>query len=365
MKNTKNSTRRGFISLLLGSTIISSHQLSSANELRLADLDRENITRSILSMLASGRAYGKKLQKLVLNGLNLELWDLKKKVVYFSLPKKTVASEQVFRSILKEPSLRTEATLIGSSLKIEDRHLTRTNEKYRLYAVKYEDIYFDPDKILTLEFDNLKYSVTLMQLALFLRNDSIYGGRLRVNKVPEGMTKPKFLNHGALVTQMGEPTLTDLVNQIITGKSGPNEKIQALLDFVTEKIPYDKKEFYFGREFLQRFTETLISEEGDCSNKSILFSSMLEQIGVDYLMIYTNNHIYVAVEQDNFSNNNLYGFNFKNKAWTPAETTVQMFKIGVTKIKNHDIISDIKFIQDPKLKNQIFSYPDENMMMFN
>lgn len=364
MKASINEFRRNFILLGLASVLLPAYQSVIANELRKSDIDSEAINRAILSMLASSRAYGKKLQKIILNGLQLELWDLDSKKVYFSIPEGIDPKSNIYGAVLQKPTLRNEAKLANGNLTIDGMHITRTKEKYHLFSVNYKDIYFDPDRIISLDFGDKKYSVNLRKLALFLRNDSIYGGFFRVSKVPSGIEKPDFLNHGALVTQKGESSLTEFVEQIVIGKISREEKIQSTLDFITEKITYDQKEFYFGREFLQRFTETLIAREGDCSNKSILFASMLEQLDVEYLLVYSKNHIYVAVEKQNFSNENGYAFNYKNKTWIPAETTTRTFKIGKTVVDKPELIRGIKYIQEPRLKNEIYSFPDEALIMF-
>jgi hypothetical protein len=356
--------RRKFLALISAYTLVT-NQMAHSNELRKSTLDNESVSRAVLSMLASGRAYGKKLQKLMLNGLQLELWDLRKKVVYFSLPQDVQPSNKVFATVTKNPELRKEAKLIAGNLDIDGMHLTRTKEKYNLYAINYQDIFFDPDRIISIDFGRERYSASLGKLALFLRNDSIYGGRLRVTKVPPEITRPEFLNHGALVTPQGESTLLEFVQEIIDGANSVQEKIQMLLNFVTEKILYDQKEFYFGKEFLQRFTETLIAKEGDCSNKSILFASMLEQLEIEYILVYSKNHIFVAVEQDNFQNSNSYEFAFRNKKWTPAETTAPGFRIGQTKVTKPELLREMKYVQIPSQKNELFSYPDEKLIMFN
>lgn len=357
--------RRSILALIGAYALPIANQVAHSNELRRSAIDNESVNRAILSMLASGRVYGKKLQKLMLNGLQLELWDLRKKVVYFSLPQDVQPSNKVFAAVTKTPESRKEAKIIAENLDIDGMHLTRTKEKYYLFAINYQDIFFDPNRIITIDFGREVYSISLGKLALFLRNDSVYGGRLRVSKVPPEITRPEFLNHGALVTPKGESTLLEFVQEIVDGVNSMPEKTQVLLNFVTEKIQYDQKEFYFGREFLQRFTETLIAKEGDCSNKSILFSSMLEQLGVGYILVYSKNHIFVAVEQENYPNSNSYGFTFRNKRWTPAETTVPGFKIGQTKVTKPELLREIKYIQIPSLKNELFSYPDEKLIMFN
>lgn len=340
------------------------NQNSYANELRQASIDADGVNRCILSMLASERAYGRSLQKIVLNELRLELWDLRNNIIYFSLPQSVPPTNRVFNAVSKKPEFRREGKFIGGNIEIDGMHITRTKEKFYLFAINYENISFDPDRIITLDFGRERYSVSLGKLALFLRNDSIYGGRLRVNKVPYGMEKPDFLNHGALVTPKGEITLAGFVQQIIDGKVSTEEKIQALLDFVTEKIRYDQDELDLGGGFLQRFAETLIAREGDRSNKLILFASMLEQISVEYLLVYSENNIFAAVNQKYFSKNSPYAFDFKNKKWLPAETTINGFKIGETRLDKPELLQEIKYVQEPSQKNVLLTFPDEKLILF-
>ena len=58
-------------------------------------------------------------------------------------------------------------------------------------------------------------------------------------------------------------------------------KIQRLVDFVSNEIQYDYSEAVGGRETLKRPNEVLFTRSGDCSNKTILLASLLEQIGED------------------------------------------------------------------------------------
>jgi len=55
---------------------------------------------------------------------------------------------------------------------------------------------------------------------------------------------------------------------------------------------------------LKRPNEVLMSGQSDCSNKAILLGSLLEQLGEDYLFVYTPDHITVAVKQDGFPASN-------------------------------------------------------------
>ena len=77
--------------------------------------------------------------------------------------------------------------------------------------------------------------------------------------------------------------------------------MQRVLDFVSREIRYDQREAAYDFELLKRPNEVLMSGESDCSNKTILLGSMLEQLGEDYLFVYLPHHITVAVPQGDFS----------------------------------------------------------------
>jgi hypothetical protein len=74
--------------------------------------------------------------------------------------------------------------------------------------------------------------------------------------------------------------------------------------------------------------KTLLSREGDCSEKTITYSSLLEQAGIPHVLIYMEGHIAVGVE-GNFSSRNGYSFTLPNgKTYHYAETTCEGFQIG-------------------------------------
>jgi transglutaminase superfamily protein len=111
-----------------------------------------------------------------------------------------------------------------------------------------------------------------------------------------------FANHGALVANPQETSLrrfvNDLTRDIQPDTAGAREaRVQRVLDFVSREIKYDMREATYNFELLKRPNEVLMSGESDCSNKAILLGSLLEQLGEDYLFVYTPDHITVAVKQ--------------------------------------------------------------------
>jgi hypothetical protein len=363
---SKIYTRAIYTYLIVVLTMMSNGPASAQeNELRNARLTDAELLNATLSVLSSRRDYGRAYSKQLLGDAHLELWLVDKKRLYFSLPQNVSSMPSAVAHFLHDPTRIRQAEVTGKKMELDGKFLTRTPEKHLLFATDEENFKVDPVKEIHLTFGQHGYRFTPTDMALSLTNAYIYGGSLRVRRVPDGQRRPMFANHGAIVTQYGEPTLSALVGQITNSLETAEERIQALLDFVTNFIDYDEKEFYFGREFLQRPIETLLARKADCSNKVILFASLLEQLRIDYLLVYTKSHIYVAVPKGAFASDNGYELRFRDRAWVAAETTVKGFRIGATKVKQEEQIVRVEYIQLPKEKNVLYEFEGNTTIMFN
>ncbi|MEP7077200.1 MAG: hypothetical protein ABI878_15450, partial [Acidobacteriota bacterium] len=118
------------------------------------------------------------------------------------------------------------------------------------------------------------------------------------------------------------------------------------------------------RETLKRANETLMTGNGDCSNKTILLASLLEQIGEDYVLLYCPQHITVAVPQGNFSDENKLDFTWNQKPWIIAETTLPGFQVGKTRVQQAEILTHINYVQDPKNADVIFDANSYEVLKF-
>jgi hypothetical protein len=335
-----------------------------ANELRQDSITEQEIRSALLSFMAIRRPHGTESQKQLLNGYSLELWDVGAKKIFFSAPQSVANIDSTIAGFVRDPKNRLDAAFSEGRLSVLGRSIARTPEKYHLIAIDESNFRISNDKTISVQFGPVTYSVTVLQVAHIMRNRHIYGGALRVRATPEGVERPAFLNHGAMVSMPGEPALRRLVESLVRGARSPEERYQRLLDFVTNSIAYDEREFYFGREFLQRANETLIGRIGDCSNKVILFASMLEQLSLPYLLVYSNNHITTAVPRGSFPNTNSYGF-FRNETlWLIAETTAKGFKIGETRVVQESLVKKINYIQEPRERNALYDYPRNRLIMF-
>jgi hypothetical protein len=141
-------------------------------------------------------------------------------------------------------------------------------------------------------------------------------------------------------------------------------KIQRLVDFVSNEIEYSYTGAVGRSETLKRPNEVLLTRNGDCSNKTILLASLLEQIGEDYLLLYCPKHITVAVPQGSFPNENKMDFEWERKNWLIAETTLPDFQVGKTKVNGFDKITPVNFVQRPKEKNLIFDASSMRVLEF-
>jgi hypothetical protein len=163
-------------------------------------------------------------------------------------------------------------------------------------------------------------------------------------------------NHGAMVAKPGEPTLQSLVKQLVKEEKDTSKQIQILLDFVTNEINFNYREMYATYEVLKRPNEVLLTRSSDCSGKSILFASLLEQIGADYHFAYLKDHLCVIVN-GTFPSDSVHTYQVNKKSYQLAETTLPGFKIGVTQLEQPMFWHKILFTQKPSRDSKILKYP--------
>jgi hypothetical protein len=198
----------------------------------------------------------------------------------------------------------------------------------------------------------------MSELLDFSDNKPIYGGKFVATTNPEIDGKAiMFGNHGAMVAKPDEPSLKKFVAQILGDAPeslSREEKIQKLLDFVSTQIEYDYREALGNSETLKRPNEVLMTRQSDCSNKTILMASFLEQIGEDYILLYCPSHITVAVPQGNFPLENNLSFEWDGKNYIAAEPTLPNFQIGKTTVAQTLLLNTVNYVQKPKQTGIIF-----------
>jgi hypothetical protein len=235
----------------------------------------------------------------------------------------------------------------------------------KFFRTSLENIQIDPTQKLSFKLPDATYDVSLNELRNLVNNSELYGGKL-IARTPGRRDEPQFVfaNHGIMVAKPGEPSLERLVDELL--KDVPNDRnarIQRLVDFVSKDIEYSFVEASSG-ETLKRASETLMTRSGDCSNKTILLASLLEQIGEEYLLIYVPQHITVIVPQGDFPDDNKLDFTWNQKNWLIAETTLPGFQIGKTKVADSLRLTHINYVQDPKNADVIFDANSYEVLKF-
>ncbi|HYJ91734.1 MAG TPA: transglutaminase-like domain-containing protein [Pyrinomonadaceae bacterium] len=236
----------------------------------------------------------------------------------------------------------------------------------RFFRTQLDNIKIDPDQNLTFPLKDVTYNVSLNELRSLENSSELYGGRL-IARTPSRRDGPQFVfaNHGIMVAKPGEPSLKRLTDELL--KDVPNDRssrIQRLVDFVSNDIEYSFAEALSGGETLKRPSETLMTRNGDCSNKTILLASLLEQIGEKYLLIYCPGHITVIIPQGDFPDENQLDFTWDNQNWLIAETTLAGFQIGKTKVADSLRLTHINYVQDPKNADVIFDANSYEVLKF-
>lgn len=258
------------------------------------------------------------------------------------------------------------ATEKDGELKLGDYSVPVSPNYGQLFRTKLANIKIDHRQSLNFPFSDVSYSPSLEEIKNLTNNSQVYGGRL-LTQVPERSFKPTmfFANHGIMVAKPGEPSLKRLADDILKN-TGPDReaRIQKLVDFVSNEIEFSYSEALGRRETLKRGNETLMTRTGDCSNKSILLASLLEQIGEDYILLYCPRHITVAIPQGNYQNNNKLDFTWDGKPWMIAETTLAGFQIGQTMVNDSRLLTRVEYVQNPKNADVIFDANSYEVLKF-
>lgn len=317
-------------------------------------------TRNAVAMLLAQPTYsGDAFREQVLGKVRLQRYYLDKKELYFSAPE---SSEQEFNdAIAKFIADRNKITLAADSgvrLRLDKLTLDKTPETAYFFKTPLDNLKFDPNTNFEFPYQGATYDLSMKELLDFTESKTVYGGRVAASTNPEIDGKAiMFGNHGAMVAKPDEPSIKRMVAQIL-GSGAENlsreDKIQKLLDFVTNQIEYDYREALGTQETLKRPNEVLMTRTSDCSNKTILMASFLEQIGEDYILLYCPRHITVAVPQGAFPLENNLSFEWDGKNYIAAETTLPMFQIGKTKIAETLLLNTVNYVQRPKQTEIIF-----------
>lgn len=343
------------------------YQYSKPRKKPVAEKVAQEIRDSTVMMLAQPRFSGDDFSRQILGKGRLQRYVWDKKEVYFSFPQ---AEAQEFEEFLSKYFADRAKVEIGEQkngkIRLGDYILTVSPESFYFLKTPLENVRIEPNQTLNFPFKNVNYSLSLEEMRNFTNNSQIYGGKMVAEMSRTTNESPiAFANHGIMVAKPNEPSLQRLTNELLKDVGDNREKkIQRLVDFVSNEIEYSYTEAVGGGETLKRADEVLMTRSADCSNKTILLASLLEQIGEDYILLYCPQHITVAVPQGNFPNDNKLDFTWNSKPWMIAETTLPDFQIGKTQVQNFVKLTKIQYVQNPKETNIIFDANSYSLLKF-
>ena len=348
---------------------------ASGNRKQLIERTVDERTRdAVLSCLAQPGFVGTKISEQVLGAVHLEMLQVSDHEVYFSAP----APEQsggAFESLIARFIIDSKRIVMAEDdgagrLRLGKYSLLRSADKHLFFKTPVDNIKFDTGTVLKFPFKQATYTLDIRELEDFLRNKSIFGGRMNARMEQTRDGKPViFANHGALVANPQETSLRRFVDELTRDiqpdiEGAREARVQRLLDFVSREIKYDMRATTYNFELLKRPNEVLMSGESDCSNKAILLGSLLEQLGEDYLFVYTPDHITVAVKQGGFpARNDLY-LAWQGEVWLIAEGTTPGFRIGVDRLQEEARFKQFRHVQRPRDRDIIFDLATGRRLSF-
>src|SRR5215213_5184978 len=334
----------------------------------------ERTRDTMLAYLTQPGFAGTKVGKQVLGPVRLEMLFVPDREVYFSAPGPELVGESfdsmVARFII-DPKRIEIATDDGTGrLRVGKYSVVESADRQVFFKTSVANIKFDPATVLKFPFKLATYTVAMPELIDFLENKSIFGGRMhaRMEQTRSGLPVI-FANHGALVARPEESSLRRFVGELTRdipadGEDAREARVQRMLDFVSREIDYDQRATTYNFELLKRPNEVLMSGVSDCSNKAILLGSLLEQLGEDYLFIYTPDHITVAVRQGRFAVRNGLSLEWEGQTWLIAEGTAPGFRIGIDRVGEQARFKQFKHVQRPRDRDMIFDLNSGRQLSF-
>jgi len=331
------------------------------------DVVGDEVRDTTVLMLAQPGFTGESFQEQILGKGRLIkfVWSLKD--AYFVYPESDDAEFEAFLNKYFADRAKVDfGTAKGGELKLGGYSLPLSHDAARFFRTPLSNIRIDQKQDLSFPLKDVTYTISLNEMKNLANNSEVYGGRM-VARVPDRRDGPQYIfaNHGIMVAKPDEPSLKRLTEELLKDVEPTREaRIQRLVDFVSNDIQYSYAEALGSRETLKRANETLMTGNGDCSNKTILLASLLEQINEEYILLYCPGHITVAVPQGGFPDDNKLDFNWSHKNWMIAETTLPGFQIGKTPVKESNRLTHINYVQDPKNADVIFDANSYEVLKF-
>lgn len=331
------------------------------------DILAAEIRDNTVLLLAQPSFSGEEFREQILGKGRLIKYAWREKVAYFTFPETPQEEfEQFLTANFADLAKVTMGKVENGLVELDSYKMTPSPGSFRFFKTTTENFKLKTERSVTIPFNGMNYVASLDELRQLTNNSLLYGGRL-FTQVPERSDQPHmvFANHAIMVAKPEEPTLKRLAADLLKDVPDKREaKIQRLVDFVSNEIEYSYTEATGSRETLKRANETLMTRSADCSNKTILLASLLEQINEEYILLYCPQHITVAVPQGNFANENGLDFMWEKKPWIIAETTAPGFQIGESLVAEPNRLTSVQYVQKPKNSDVIFDANSYEVLKF-
>ncbi|MEO0605850.1 MAG: transglutaminase-like domain-containing protein, partial [Myxococcota bacterium] len=290
------------------------------------------IEQSVAAMIAQPRFYGDRLTEQMLGEIELDIYQIDDGELYLSLVRKDrddASLQHVLATHLDDPDAIEVATedSEGTLTLGERSRLGRPSERL-WFRTSIANLRAPADREVTFSVGELDYTPTLWELTSFLTNQSVLGGP-RGFEPREGFV---YANHAPLVAKPDEPSLTRFARALTAEATTREERVQTVLDFVSQDVSYSHREAVGSRETLKRPSEVLVTGTGDCSNKTVLTASLLHQLGEEVLFAYADEHIAPAVPRGDFPADNELTVTHQGIEHVLLETTAPGFEIGRSRL---------------------------------
>ncbi len=235
---------------------------------------------------------------------------------------------------------------------------------YYAFRMPSTNLKVDSTQTFTCNLKNAKVKISFKELSQELDSTIYYNTRKHVDLSDYFQSQNIASNIGAYVSKKGnDPILKKLVDSLTKDLKTNEAKAQKLLDFTTSQIEYSYEDHWYQTEITKRAHEVLFAGEADCSGKSTLYASMLEEANIPYCFLYFLNHINVGV-QGNFSSLNTYQAKIDSITYYMAETTTPKFIIGESKLSNAEMLKEVKFYQIPQKSPNMYGYLNKKQIQF-
>lgn len=132
--------------------------------------------------------------------------------------------------------------------------------------------------------------------------------------------------YGFMFSEKGRKTVRELAVKIADTITSDVGRIKEALAFV-QSLPYVLDEKSKGKEEYVRYPlETMADGKGDCEDKAVLLGALLQEMGIDFVLLSVPDHVALGVHCDSVDSGSFLEHN--GKPYYYLETTAPGWEIG-------------------------------------